>query len=146
MRGVAKILVVIDTRKKKQIALNRAVDIVKATGSKLHVLSANPKPSETSREKLEDLSAKIRDQGIEVHTQEKWSKSLVDTIIHVRQMERCHLVIKDYKPEGGFAELRFSTPDDWNLLRQCRVPVLLVRHDRSLPWVAYARSGQWRSG
>ena len=130
MRGVAKVLVVIDTRKKKQIALNRAVDIVKATGSELHVLSANPKPSETSREKLEVLSSKIRDQGIEVHTQEKWSKSLVDTIIHVRQMERCHLVIKDYQPEGGLLSA-FSTPNDWNLLRQCRVPVLLVRHNRS---------------
>ena len=130
MRGVAKVLAVIDTRKKKQIALNRAVDIVKATGSVLYVLSANPKPSDESREKLEALSGNIRDQGIEVHTLEKWSKNLVDTIIHVRQMERCHLVVKDYKPEGGLLSA-FSTPDDWNLLRQCRVPVLLVRHDRS---------------
>lgn len=130
MRGVAKILVVVDTRKKKQIALNRAASIVKATGSVLHILSANPKPNEVSREKLEAISSTVRDQGIEVHTLEKWTRSLIDTIIHVRQMERCHLVVKDYKPEGGLLSA-FSTPDDWNLLRRCRVPVLLVRHDRS---------------
>ncbi|MCW7553093.1 universal stress protein [Endozoicomonas gorgoniicola] len=130
MRGVAKVLVVIDTRKEKQIALNRAIEIARATESELHVLSANPKPSEASREKLEALSSEIRDQGVKVFTQEKWSNSLVDTVIHARQMERCHLVVKDYKPEGGLLSA-FSTPNDWNLLRQCRVPVLLVRHDRS---------------
>lgn len=130
MRGVAKVLVVIDTRKKTQIALNRAIDIVKTTGSVLHILSANPKPTNESREKLDAIASAVRDLGLDAHTQEKWTTNLVDTIIHVRQMERCHLVIKDYKPEGGLLST-FSTPDDWNLLRQCRVPVLLVRHDRS---------------
>ena len=69
-------------------------------------------------------------RGIEVHSHEKWAGNLVDTILHIRQMERCHLVVKDYKPEGGLLRA-FSTPNDWNLLRQCRVPVLLARHDRS---------------
>ena len=63
MRGIARILAVIDTRKKAQIALNRALEIVQSTGSCLHVLSPNPKPTEESREKLQDLVDDIRKQG-----------------------------------------------------------------------------------
>ena len=130
MKGVSRILVVIDVRKRTQLALQRAVDICNATGAALHILSANPKPNETSRSIMETLAQEASHQGFEVHSHEIWKKSVVDTIIHLRQMERCHLVVKDYKTEGGLLRA-FSTPNDWNLLRQCRVPVLLVRHNRS---------------
>ncbi|MGI9277198.1 MAG: universal stress protein [Endozoicomonas sp.] len=131
MRGVSRILAIVDTRKENHLALDRATQLAKASGAHLHILAPNPKPDDASIQYLEAVADKIDSQGVETTIHEVWKEDLTETIIHVRQVERCHLVVKDYKPEGGILST-FSTPNDWNLLRRCRVPVLLVRHNR--PW------------
>ena len=131
MRGVSRILAIVDTRKEKLLALDRATQLAEASGAQLHILAPNPKPDGASMQRLEALEEGIVKQGVDVTLHEAWKENLTETIIHVRQVERCHLVVKDYKPEGGILST-FSTPNDWNLLRRCRVPVLLVRHNR--PW------------
>jgi universal stress protein E len=131
MQGIKRVLAIVDTRKDKHIAVNRAVQIAKTTGASLHLLAPNPKADTESAEKLNSLTRKIQAEGVETTSQELWRHDVIETIIHIRQMERSHIVVKDYQLKS-FLGSPFSTPVDWALLRQSRVPVLLVRHDR--PW------------
>ncbi|WP_257264853.1 universal stress protein [Endozoicomonas sp. ONNA2] len=129
MRGITKVLAVVDTRKAQQLALERASQICRVTGAALHILAPNPKADSESMVRLEALAEPLMAQGQEVYLHETWHDSVIETIIHVRQMERCHLVVKDAKLITALQKA-FSTPEDWSLLRRCRVPVLLV-HDNS---------------
>ena len=131
MRGITKVLAVVDTRKPKQLALNRARQFCRTAGAKLHILSTNPKPGVESMLALEAMAAPLMDEGMEVYLHEDWKGSIADTIIHVRQVERCHMVIKDARPFKPIKNT-FVTPQDWSLLRRSRVPVLLVKTDA--PW------------
>ena len=131
MRGITKVLTVVDTRKKNQLALNRARQFCRTTGAILHILSTNPKPGTDSMLALEAMAAPLMNEGMEVYLHEDWKGSIADTIIHVRQVERCHLVIKDARPYKPIKNA-FMTPQDWSLLRRSRVPVLLVKSDA--PW------------
>ncbi|WP_263079541.1 universal stress protein [Endozoicomonas sp. Mp262] len=124
------ILVVLDTRKEQQMSVNRALQVAQTTGAQLHVLAPNPNATTESWEKLKAITAPLKQAGLTVNLHETWHRSINETIIHVRQMEGCQLVIKDAKPEGMLAQT-FGTPKDWSLLRQCEVPVLLVKHDHS---------------
>ncbi|KEQ16168.1 universal stress protein [Endozoicomonas numazuensis] len=130
MQGIQRILVIVDTRKARHVALNRAIQLAQATQSSLHILAPNPKPDIASSEVLTALARDISAKGITVTSQELWRHNLLETIIHVREMERSHLLVKDFRQES-FLEKPFSTPTDWALLRKSRVPVLLVRHDRA---------------
>lgn len=128
MRGITKVLAVVDTRKDKQLALRRASSICRMTGAALHILAPNPRADGASMVRLEALAEPLMTEGQEVYLHETWTGSLIETIIHVRQMERCQLVIKDARLITALQKA-FSTPEDWSLLRRCRVPVLLVQHD-----------------
>ena len=131
MRGITKILAVVDITETRQLALNRARQLSRATGAKLHILSANPNPGVDSMRALEAMAAPLMDEGIEVYLHEDWKGSIADTIIHVRQVEHCHMVIKDARPFKPVKNT-FVTPQDWSLLRRGKVPVLLVKTDD--PW------------
>ena len=129
MRGITKVLAVVDTRKDKQLALNRASNICRVTGAALHILAPNPRADSDSMVRLEGLAAPLIAEGQKVYLHETWSGSLIETIIHIRQMERCDLVVKDAQLITALQKA-FSTPEDWSLLRRCRVPVLLVQNDQ----------------
>ena len=133
MRKLTNILVVIDTRKAHQVALNRAAQVASVLGSSLHILAPNPHADSDSQKALETLAATLKQQGLNIHPHETWRRNLTDTVLHISQMEGCQLIIKDAKPEGMLAQA-FGTPADWSLLRQSEVPVLLVKHDQ--PWEA----------
>lgn len=128
MRGITKVLAVVDTRKEQQIALERASQICRISGAVLHILAPNPKANGESMIRLEALAEPLMAEGQEVYLHETWNDSVIETIIHVRQMERCHLVVKDAKLISALQKA-FTTPEDWSLLRRCRVPVLLVQPD-----------------
>ncbi len=130
MRKLTDILVVVDTRKQQQTALNRAQQVARTTGARLHILAPNPKADKTSWQKLEAITQSIKTSDIQIQLHETWHRDTNETIIHVQQMEGCQLVIKDAKPEGVLTQA-FGTPEDWRLLRQCDVPILLVKHDHS---------------
>ncbi|MBO9479934.1 MULTISPECIES: universal stress protein [Gammaproteobacteria] len=126
MRGITKVLAVVDTRKDQQLALERASQICRITGAALHILAPNPRADGESMVRLEALAKPLMAEGQEVYLHETWNGSVIETIIHVRQMERCHLIVKDAKLITALKKA-FSTPEDWSLLRRCRVPVLLVQ-------------------
>ena len=130
MRTLTKMLVVVDTRKESSIALNRAVLIAKATDIPIIVLAPNPHVSAESRARLDAMLQPHIEARMDISGSEQWHNSTVETIIHVRQMERCSLVVKASKEAKGISSI-VSTPEDWALLRQCRVPVLLVKNTES---------------
>ncbi|OED40912.1 hypothetical protein ACH42_15250 [Endozoicomonas sp. (ex Bugula neritina AB1)] len=131
MRGITKILAVIDSRKEEQLALARAAQFSRISGATLHILSPNPNATIESMNRLEALAAPLVKEGLDIHLHETWHDHLTDTIIHIRQIERCHLIIKDARPLKAMKNT-FKTPNDWSLLRRSRVPVLLVKTDK--PW------------
>ena len=131
MRGISRILAIVDTRKQKQLSLHRASQLCRLTGASIHILSTNPKPCTESMTALEAMAAPLIDEGVEVYLHEDWKGSIAETIIHVRQAERCHMVVKDARPLKPLKNA-FFTPQDWSLLRRSRVPVLLVKSD--IPW------------
>ena len=122
MRGITKVMVVVDTKAEQQWALQKAIKICRAMGAKLHILA--PKADATALKQLAAQAASVK----EVMLYDTWHNSYIETVIHVRQMTRCHLLVKDVKP----LTLRhlFQTPVDWSLLRHCRVPVLLVQSEQ----------------
>ena len=126
MRGITKILAVIDSRKEQHLALDRAAQFCRVSGAALHILAPNPNSSVDSMSKLEMLAAPLMEEGLEVYLYETWHETLTDTILHIRQMERCQLIIKDARPLKPVKNT-FKTPNDWSLLRRSRVPVLLVK-------------------
>ena len=130
MRGIQRILVVVDSRKEQQRALARAAQICRAAGNtSLHILAPNPKASQESMAQLEMLAKPLLDEGLDVYLHETWNGSIIDTIIHVRQVERCHLVVKDIKLMTKLQKA-LGTAEDWSLLRRSRVPILLVQTDK----------------
>ncbi len=130
MRTLSRILVVVDSRKSSSVTLQRARLLAKATGATITALATNPWPDTTSQTNLETMITPLQHEGLDVHSLEQWQGSVNHTILHVQQMERCNLLIKEPKQESPLRTL-LRRPHDWSLLRQCRVPVLLVRHSRS---------------
>ncbi len=132
MRTLSRILALVDSRKTSSVALQRARLMAKATDASIVVLATNPEPSQTTQANLEAMMAPLLAEGINVTGGEQWHDSVVNTIIHVQEMEGCDLVVKEPKVESTLMTL-IRRPEDWSLLRQCEVPILLVRHDNS--WV-----------
>lgn len=132
MRTLSRILALVDSRKTSSVALQRARLMAKATDASIVVLATNPVPGQTTQANLEAMMAPLLAEGINVTGSEQWHDSVVNTIIHVQEMEGCDLVVKEPKVESTLMTL-IRRPEDWSLLRQCEVPILLVRHDNS--WV-----------
>ncbi|WP_299734330.1 universal stress protein [uncultured Endozoicomonas sp.] len=134
MRGIKRVLVVVDSRKDQQLALARAAQICRIAKAAMHILAPNPKACAESMTRLEAMAKPLMEEGLEVYLHETWSGSVIDTIIHIRQMERCHLVVKDAKLMTTLQKA-CGTAEDWSLLRRSRVPVLLVQTE-----------GTWQNG
>ncbi len=128
MRTLTQILVVVDTRKNESLALHRARLLAKATDTPVVALAPNPHGNAQSLQRLEDMIQPLKDDAIKITAIEQWHNSAVETIIHIRQLERCSLVIKEPKQNKNALKSIVFTPEDWSLLRQCRVPVLLARN------------------
>ncbi|PJE80222.1 Universal stress protein E [invertebrate metagenome] len=131
MRQFEKILVVVDPRSETQPVLERARQIALVTKASLHLLALNPRYEKYSLRGLDTLIKPVQDREIELHIHETWHRNAIETINHVQQMEGCQLVMKNAREEGVLAQA-FGKPEDWQLLRQSRVPVLLVKDGQ--PW------------
>jgi len=65
-------------------------------------------------------------KDVEVEHKAVWHKSLYRGIIDVATHEHCDLIIKSAKEHTKFAQKLF-TPNDWNLLRNSPMNVLMVK-------------------
>ncbi len=80
-----------------------------------------------NRDWLEALALPYQEKGLKINTQVIWhNRPFQAAIIEVLKNEH-DLVVKSTHQHSKLSAILF-TPSDWNLLRKCPVPVLLVKH------------------
>lgn len=77
-------------------------------------------------EKLEALAAQLRRDGLTVATRLFWDHPVMARMLLTVLAGEPQMVIKDVRREASLKRLLF-TPGDFDLLRQCPAPLMLVR-------------------
>ncbi|WP_413701709.1 universal stress protein UspE [Psychromonas sp. KJ10-10] len=144
------ILVFIDPTQERQPALARAIEIAeKQTGSTITLflccydLSYEMTSLSSSDERkamqrivikenqawLDAITVPYQQPGINLKSRIIWhNRPFQATIMEVLKNDH-DLVIKATHPHSKLSAILF-TPTDWNLLRKCPVPLLLVKHNK----------------
>jgi len=137
---MSKILIIVDTADKKQIALTRGIELAKVIAADIEVVAftheylkaASVEPA--SQTKLKDYLIKDRSDwlkselekidcnGVKITSKVVWSKQLHQWINKRCQQQDYLAVVKT----GHRSENFYHTSTDWHLLRECPAPVLLV--------------------
>ena len=141
------ILVYIDPTQEQQPALQRAVEIAeKEQSAKITLFlccydltyemtslsSMEERQSMQSlvirdnKEWLYTLAAPYQEKGLTIDCQVHWHNRPFQAAIQVILKEGYDLLIKSTHPHSRLSAILF-TPTDWNLLRKCPVPLLLVK-------------------
>lgn len=148
MRKLKKILVVIEPKQMRQVALERAMAISQAGGkTERKIIAVMPVTdfswdltSILSVEQKEDMKeaviAKhkkwlsaylaIHAMGFNIESRVIWSKSVGKDITKMVHQEGIDLIIKAHEVHGMLDSVLF-TPLDWQLLRHSPVPVLVAK-------------------
>jgi universal stress protein E len=74
----------------------------------------------------EDMVASLRGQVAKLETATLWNRRTWQGILHAAEQAEADLIVRAATRHHRFGEV-VRTPDDWNLLRQSPVPVLLVK-------------------
>lgn len=150
MREISQVLSVIDPTAEAQPALERAAFIARRTGAELELficyyneyltrdwLLDAPALDRTRKEitrnqeqRLEELAAPLRSDGVTVRTHVLWDRPLHSGIARHAAAIGADLVFKDTHHHSAVARALFSNTD-WNLIRSCASPLWLVKPD---PW------------
>lgn len=145
MLDINHILVVLDQNDTEQPGLDRAIWLAKALNADLTLLtnawnSYGDKGGFLEEETRESIRASQTHQaekwlgsfiedgetsGIRVHTEVHWQKHLHDAAIESMRNNDFDLVVKSTRPHGILD--RIFTHTDWNLMRHCPAPVLMVK-------------------
>lgn len=75
---------------------------------------------------LDELAAPAIEKGHKVHCQVHWHNRPFQAAIQMILREGHDLLIKSTHPHSRLSAILF-TPTDWNLLRKCPIPLLLVK-------------------
>lgn len=143
-----KILVFIDPSKESQPALERAINIAKKEKEakitlflccydlsyEMTSLSSSDERQamrsivvKENQEWLEALASPYKEQGFNIDNRVIWHNRPFQAAIIEVLKDQYDLVIKSTHPHPKLSAILF-TPTDWNLLRKCPAPVLLVKH------------------
>ena len=141
------ILVYIDPTKEEQPALQRAIEIAEKdknthitlflscydlTYEMTSLSSMEERQAMQSlvirdnKEWLDTLAAPYREQGHIITCQVHWHNRPFQAAIQLILKEGFDLLIKSTHPHPRLSAILF-TPTDWNLLRKCPIPLLLVK-------------------
>jgi universal stress protein E len=139
-------LVVIDAAAgARQPALARAAWHANQAGARLELFAGEYDPDvaasgvtaaareealQARRRQLEDLAAPLRQQGLSVSVDVVWDHPLAAAILAKAAAHDYWLVAKDAH-HHNLAQRTLLTNVDWHLIRECAVPLLLVK-DRAL--------------
>lgn len=148
MSKYTNILVFIDPTQEDQPAIERAANLAKNEekvtitlllccydiSSEITSLSSNDERQtmrniviKENNDWLNTLALPYKEQGIHIENKVVWHhRPFQATIIEVLK-HKYDLLIKATHQHSKFAAILF-TPTDWNLLRKCPIPVLLVKH------------------
>ncbi len=140
------ILVVIDPSTDRQPALERATWLAAHLGATLELLicdydqqlsggrflaseameGARLALLDMHKRRLESLATPLRKQGLEVRTDARWEHPLDHGVLRKVAELQPIITIKDTHYHGAVQRALFSNTD-WNLIRGCAVPLLLVK-------------------
>ncbi len=143
-----QILVVVDpTTNEKQPVIERAAWLAERTGAALQLFACDYDanidagrvatvrlPDAGAREgllvrhrrNLEALAAPLRERGLSVTVDVAWDYPLADVVVKRAAAERPWLVAKDAQ-HHTLLQRTLLTNADWQLVRECPVPLLLVK-------------------
>ncbi|UIN54301.1 MULTISPECIES: universal stress protein [Pseudomonas] len=143
MSQYQRLLLIINPLLRESGAINHAAALARASGARLHILALIPSPEGLSlletgnrqqareaflqdhRQTLEARAVNLRGRRIEVTIEVKWAADVEQRILdHVKAYEP-DLLIKEIEQVSALRRA-FYTPLDWQLLRDCPVPVYLV--------------------
>lgn len=143
------ILVYIDPTQEQQPALQRAIEIAEKEESakitlflccydltyEMTSLSSMEERQamqslviRDNQEWLDELAAPYVEKGHKISCQVHWHNRPFQAAIQVILREGYDLLIKSTHPHSKLSAILF-TPTDWNLLRKCPVPLLLVKSE-----------------
>lgn len=138
-----RLLVIADPYRTEQRVLKRAVDLAASTGASLYVVGfvyqhiknvpTQLRKSDVDllketlvtkhREHIEKKLGKLTtDRNVDTTVEVYWEKRAADWIVRKTREQQFELVIKSTHRNGSLVH----TSPDWQLLRGCRAPVLLV--------------------
>jgi universal stress protein E len=155
MSQYQRLLLIINPALRDSPAISHAAVLAKASGARLHI-AALAKPldilsvleknvRETAqaaylkdhRDWLDNQVNNLHALGLEVTAQVSWADNLKQDILdYVTEMQP-DLLIKQVQRESAFKRA-FFTPLDWQLLRECPIPVYLVGGGHALPRIVLA--------
>jgi universal stress protein E len=143
-----RILVVVDpTTNEEQPVIRRAAWLAEKTGAALELFAcdydadidagrvatvwipdagARERLLLRHRQKLEDIAGPLRDRGLSVTVDVSWDYPLADAIIKRVAAKPPWLVAKD-TDHHTIVQRTLLTHTDWQLIRECPVPLLLVK-------------------
>lgn len=81
---------------------------------------------EAHRRTLEALAEPLRERGLDVGVEVVWEHPLSEALLRAIEARRPWLVAKDTEVGGPLRRTLFSNTD-WDLIRSCPVPLLLVK-------------------
>ncbi|MEQ1438752.1 universal stress protein [Fontimonas sp. SYSU GA230001] len=145
MSQYQRILVIADPAMRRTPAIERAARLAKATGAELHLclfdyhatIAAVGSVSEEvmalaktgflreREEWLDDQARLLADDGLRVQTDVIWGRPIHEKILGKVIEIAPDLVVKDVHREPALKRLLY-TPLDWQLMRLCPAPLLLV--------------------
>ncbi|MEN9464378.1 MAG: hypothetical protein RL217_559 [Pseudomonadota bacterium] len=143
MQYINNILVVLDKGQSEQPALNRALWLARSVKATVTLLAntwdaygaENATLDEDTRHQLKSgllsrdkqwLQSFVKDvTDIKIEYDVHWHKHLYEAVMHAAEEDKFDMVIKSTKPHRLMD--RIFTHEDWNLLRHCPIPVLLVK-------------------
>ena len=148
MLDINHILVVLDSNHPEQIALDRALWLAESLKADLTLLTAtyeaycedNSSLDAETRERVKKallnkseqwLKSFVPEAGsINVSAEVHWQKHLHEAVMESMRHNDFDLVIKGTRPHGLLDRIFAHT--DWNLMRHCPAPVMLVKS--AAPW------------
>ena len=146
MESIRNVLVVLGSdAEEARFVLEKARILAEASGAKVHVvrvvyegvadLSVNAVDAVTELKTFilqaeetvtEDLVEPLRRHLPDLETATLWNPRQWQGVLHAAELAEADLIVKAASRHHRFAEV-VRTPDDWNLLREAPVPVMLVK-------------------
>jgi universal stress protein E len=143
-------LVIVDPTAQEQVAASHAVWLAEKTGAVVELFicdydqylageqffdskalkAARESLIENHTKRLKKLAAEIGAEGVSIEVDAKWDRPLEDGIVRKVLATKPTLVVKDTHYHSALKRSIFSNTD-WNLIRECPAPLLLVKPDRS---------------
>jgi universal stress protein E len=145
MQALNNLLVVVGETEQARYVLEKADILARATGARLHVVqviyegvadlgaaaidSTQELKSlilQAAESSLEDMLVDMRAKHPDLESATIWNPRQWEGVMHAADRAEADLVIKGASLHPRFGDI-VRTPDDWNLLRQSEVPVMLVK-------------------